>query len=82
MSAIIYDFKTKKRISSCNKLKLKEYSLKIIYECLKGHQFAEEYFSYKIIKFGVEECVKNSFDRNENKLCPECNETIYMKNGQ
>jgi len=76
--AKIYSFKTGKQISNGNKLKLKEYSLKITYECPKGHKFAEEYYSDKIMHFGVEECLKHSLNENENKYCPDCNEIVQI----
>ena len=78
MSGKIYNIKTGKKITNGKTLKLKEYTLRVIYECSDGHLFAEEYFSDKIMVYGMDECLKNSINQNEKKFCPECDEVIKI----
>lgn len=82
----IYCIKTKKKIDKKepteepldkNKvgfytLKMKDYILKVIFQCPKGHLFAEEWHSDKIIEYGAFDCLETSTIRNENILCPSC----------
>ena len=78
MSGKIYNIKTGKKITNGKTLKLKEYTLRVIYECSDGHLFAEEYFSDKIMSYGMDECLKNSINENEKKFCPECDEVTKI----
>lgn len=82
----IYCIKTKKKIDkkespeqSLDKskvgfytLKMKDYTLKVIFQCPKGHLFAEEWHADKIQEYGAFECLETSTIRNENILCPSC----------
>ena len=79
MSAIIYDFKTKKRISSGNDYRLKEYCLRVIYECPNGHLYAEEYDGKLISLHGLDKCLKDSIKMNEKRSCPKCDEELKVQ---
>lgn len=79
MSAIIYDFKTKKRISSGNDYKLKEYYLRVIYECPNGHLYAEDYNGKLIALHGLDKCLKDSIRMNEKRSCQKCDEEMKVQ---
>ena len=74
----VYSIKTGKKVSNGNTLSLKDYSLKVIYECPEGHLFAEEYYSDQINEYGVAECLKFSLENNEKRYCPECDEMVRV----
>ena len=76
--AKIYSFKTGKKISNGNKLKLKEYTLKVVFECPEGHEYSGEYTSDKMMHFGTEQCLKNAIDEHQNTFCPDCNEIVQI----
>lgn len=65
-----------KRNQGFYSLKMRDYILKVIFECPKGHLFSEEYHADKIEEYGLIECLNNSLVVNENILCPECTKNI------
>jgi len=76
----IYCIKTGKRIikdkgkrnESFYSLKVRDYILRIVFECPKGHLFYEEWHQDKLDEFGAINCLENSVYKNENIICPEC----------
>ncbi len=81
----VYCIKTKKKISTESEkstpkgrsgqgysLKMRDYILKVIFECPKGHLFSEEWHSDKIEEYGAFDCLEHSTITNENIICPEC----------
>lgn len=76
----IYCIKTGKRIikdkgkrnESFYSLKVRDYTLRIVFECPKGHLFYEEWHQDKLDEFGTINCLETSVYRNENVICPEC----------
>ena len=81
----VYCIKTKKKLPEDQKdpenkrrevgfytLKMKDYTLKVIFQCPKGHLFAEEWHADKIQEYGAFDCLETSTIRNENILCPSC----------
>ena len=71
---------TKERKREGYSLKMRDYSLKIIFECPKGHLFSEEWYADKIDKYGALDCLEHSTMTNENIICPECLEISNKKN--
>lgn len=62
----------KKRKKNSYALKTMDYTLRVIFQCPKGHLFYEEWHKNKIDYFGIHECVEDSISKNENIICPEC----------
>lgn len=81
----VYCIKTKKKISKESEkstpkdrgrqgysLKMRDYILKVIFECPRGHLFSEEWHADKIEEYGAFDCLEHSTITNENIICPEC----------
>ena len=66
---------SKKRNKNFYSLQVRDYTLRIVFECPKGHLFYEEWHQDKLDEFGTINCLEKSVYENENVICPECLES-------